>query len=250
MNLGIRGGELLWLDSVHSTNDHAIALAEAGAPSGTVVAADSQTGGKGRLGRSWHSPPGLNIYISVILRPDIPLKETPLMTLMCAVEAAAAIRDRAGVDAGLKWPNDLFIDGRKLGGMLVESRVEGGKVLFLVAGIGININARREDFPRELQDMATSLLIVSGKEHDRGGILKAVAEGVIKGSGALERGGAGDILRLWKLMSVTLGRRVRAEDGDRVYEGIATDLDENGRLVIETGSGEAVKLVSGDVYLL
>jgi BirA family biotin operon repressor/biotin-[acetyl-CoA-carboxylase] ligase len=250
VNVDIRGGGLRWLESVASTNDHAITLAEEGAPSGTVVAADAQTGGKGRLGRAWHSPPGKNIYMSVILRPEIPLKEMPLITLMCAVEAGAAIKEQTGTTAGLKWPNDLFLEMRKLGGILVESRVEAGKVLFVVAGIGINVNARKEDFPPELQDIATSIFMHTGREHGREVLLKAVAEGFIAGSDALAHGGAGDILRLWKLMSVTLGRRVRAEDADRVYEGTAVDLDESGRLVIRTDSGKDVRLVSGDVYLL
>ena len=253
MKLDIDGGSFIWLESVGSTNDHAIALAKDGAPGGTVVAAETQTAGRGRLGRKWVSPAGLNLYFSVILRPELSASDVPLITLMCAVEAASALKAATGAEVKLKWPNDLLLDGRKLGGILVESHMRGAQVEFVVAGLGININSRQEDFPVEVRDIATSLFIAASRKHPRAPILKSVAESVIKGAGALAKDGsdgAEEMLFMWKIMNATLGRRVRAGDTGQEHEGQAIDLDENGMLLVKKDSGEVVKIISGDVVFL
>ena len=254
MKVDITGGSLIWLESTESTNDHALALARDGAPSGTVVAADAQTAGRGRLGRSWVSPPGLNLYFSIILRPELSARAIPLITLMCAVEAAGALRNVTEAEVKLKWPNDLLLDGRKLGGILVESHMKGSQVEFAVAGIGINVNSREEDFiTPEVKAIATSLFMVCGRKHPRAPILKSVSEGVIKGAGALAQGGddgKDEMLALWKVMDATLGRRVRAGDPGSEHEGEAIDLDPDGRLLVRKDSGEVVKVVTGDVVFL
>ena len=248
MDIDIRGGSLRWLESTGSTNDVALALGSDGAPHGTVVAADTQTSGRGRFGREWVSPPGLNAYLSIILRPSLLLKDTPLITLMCGVASAEALEQQAGVEVKLKWPNDRQAGGRKLGGILVESRLEAGELQFAVAGIGININSLEEDFTPEVRGIATSLKMETTAQHSRSGIFKAVAESVIQATEALERGGAGDMLALWRKRSATTGCSVRADDSGRVYEGTAEDIDDSGRLLIRMDSGEVIKLISGDVF--
>ncbi|MCK4910612.1 MAG: biotin--[acetyl-CoA-carboxylase] ligase, partial [Thermodesulfovibrionales bacterium] len=250
MKIEIDGGRFIWLESTESTNDHAMALAKDGASSGTVVAAETQTAGRGRLGREWVSPAGLNLYFSIILRPELSARDVPLITLMCAVEAASALKAATGAQVKLKWPNDLLLDGRKLGGILVESHMKGAQVEFVVAGIGININSREEDFPPEVRGIATSLFMASGRKYPRAPILKSVAEGVIKGAGALAKDGAEEMLSMWKIMNATLGRRVRAGDTGQEHEGQAVDLDENGMLLVKKDSGEVVKIISGDVVFL
>jgi len=215
-----------------------------------VVAADAQSAGRGRLGRQWVSPGGLNLYFSIILRPGLSARDIPLVTLMCAVEAAGALKATASAEVKLKWPNDLLLEGRKLGGILVESHMKGARVEFAVAGIGININSRKEDFPAEVRGIATSLFISSSRKHPRAPILKSVAESVIKGAGALERDGAAEMLSMWKIMNATLGRRVRAGDPGHEHEGQAVDLDEGGMLLVQKDSGEVVKIISGDVVFL
>ncbi|HEB02620.1 MAG TPA: biotin--[acetyl-CoA-carboxylase] ligase [Nitrospirae bacterium] len=251
MKVDITGGNLIWLESTESTNDHAMALAKDGAPSGTLVAADAQTAGRGRLGREWVSPPGLNLYFSIILRPELSSRAIPLITLMCAVEAAGALRNVTGAEVKLKWPNDLLLDGRKLGGILVESHMKGTSTEFAVAGIGINVNSREQDFiTPEVKAIATSLFMACGRKHPRAPLLKSVSEGVIKGAGALAQGGTEEMLALWRVMSATLGRRVRAGDPGQEHEGEAIDLDTDGRLLVRKDSGEVVKVVTGDVVFL
>ncbi len=253
MKIDIDGGQFIWLESTDSTNDHAMALARDGAPAGTVVAAETQTAGRGRLGRQWVSPAGLNLYFSIILRPGLSARDIPLVTLMCAVEAAGALKASTGAEVKLKWPNDLLLEGKKLGGILVESLLKGNVVEFVVAGIGININSREEDFPPEVKDIATSLFIASSRKHPRAPILKSVAESVIKGAEALAHDGpdgASEMLSMWKIMSATLARRVRAGDPGHEQEGVAMDLDENGMLLVKKDSGEVVKIISGDVVFL
>ena len=250
MKIEIDGGRFIWLESTGSTNDHAIALAKDGAPGGTVVAADTQSAGRGRLGRKWVSPAGVNLYFSIILRPELSAKNIPLVTLMCAVEAASAIKAATGAEVKLKWPNDLLLDGKKLGGILVEGHIKGAQVEFVVAGLGININSREEDFPAEVRDIATSLFIASSRKHPRAPILKSIAESVIKGAGALAHDGADEMLFMWKIMNATLGRRVRAGDTGQEHEGQAIDLDEGGMLLVKKDSGEVVKIISGDVVFI
>src|SRR4051794_14278733 len=142
------------LAECRSTNDEAAAWARAGAPHGALVIADAQTGGRGRLGRTWHSPPGENLYFSTVLRPEIPPHRAPPLTLAVGVALADAVRE-AGCDAQLKWPNDLLLDGKKVAGILTEMTTSGGRVEFVVIGIGVNLDARA--FPAELDGRATSI---------------------------------------------------------------------------------------------
>jgi BirA family biotin operon repressor/biotin-[acetyl-CoA-carboxylase] ligase len=252
MNIDINGGELHWYATVGSTNDIATELASKGAPSGTVVAADTQTAGRGRLGRGWVSPAGRNLYFSVVLRPQMDIKDAPLITLMCAVEAAVAIKRVTDAEVGLKWPNDLQLHGKKLGGILVESRIGSKGLEFIIAGLGVNVNSPKEDFTEpEVIDIATSLFMVTKRKQPRAPLLKAISEGLIEGASSLSSaGGKEDMLSLWRLLSNTIGRQVRAGDPGSAVEGIAEGIDDMGRLLVRSDDGEMHTILTGDVVHL
>ncbi len=232
---------------VDSTNDLAMELAEAGSPHGTVVVADSQRKGRGRLGRRWVSPPGANVYMSVILRPTLPLRDAPLLTLLCAVACARAVGKHTGLDVRIKWPNDIQVGGRKLGGILVEMRSEPDKVLYAVAGIVINVNMRSRSLPPQLRQTATSVLEEAGVRHRRTPIVAAILNEMQR---LLKRESKEAILGLWRQCSTTIGRMVSITEGDETYTGKALDIDENGRLIVRLKDGKRRKFSSGDLIML
>jgi BirA family biotin operon repressor/biotin-[acetyl-CoA-carboxylase] ligase len=238
-----------WFAEVRSTNDVAKALAEQGAGHGEVVVAESQTAGRGRRGRSWSSPPGRNLYISVVLRPELPPSRAPELTLLASVALCQAIRD-GGVDAAIKWPNDVLVRGRKVAGILLEMAAETDQLQWVVIGAGVNVNARAEDFPLELREVATSMALERGEPVPRALFAAAVL-------GALETWldrhaaeGFGPVRERWRQMCDTLGREVRvklAGEGDLV--GVAEDVDASGALLVRAG-GEVHRVLAGDVELL
>jgi BirA family biotin operon repressor/biotin-[acetyl-CoA-carboxylase] ligase len=192
LRASVRGGlgsEAVFYPSVGSTNDAALELAANGAAHGTVVVADCQEKGRGRLGRAWASPAGVNIHMSVILRPGIPPRGAGLITLMAAVASAYAIEGRTGLDVKIKWPNDLMASDRKLGGILTEMRSEPGRVLYAVAGIGVNVNMRPSGFPPGIRDTATSVLKETGTRHGRTPLAAAILDAL---SEELEALGGGE----------------------------------------------------------
>src|SRR5919198_2054958 len=168
-----------WHDEVGSTNDLAKALADDGAAHGEVVVAEAQSAGRGRRGRSWPSPPGRNLYLSAVLRPDLPPARAPELTLVASVALCQAVR-QADVAASIKWPNDLLVGGRKLGGILLEMAAEPDQIQWVVLGIGVNVNGRPEDFPEEVRPIATSMAIERGRPVPRalfaGAALTAIEE--------------------------------------------------------------------------
>lgn len=219
---------------VASTNDVARQLAEDGAGEGTAVLALEQSGGRGRLGRSWASPPG-GLYLSVVLRPSLPVARWPVLSLAIAVGAAAGIEAAAGAQVKLKWPNDLLVDGRKVGGILLESGPG-----FAVAGIGINAGAPGAVPPLALPTGAASI------DAARAPLARAVLEHLEHVVDALYADPSGTI-REWKARSITLGRHVRVT-GAEVMEGVAEDIDGDGALVVRTPAGVR-RVVAGDVSL-
>jgi BirA family biotin operon repressor/biotin-[acetyl-CoA-carboxylase] ligase len=220
----------VWLDETASTNDDARGLAERGAPGWTVVAAGHQTAGRGRLGRSWADAPGKALTFSVILRPRLEADRAPLVTLA----AAWAMVRAAGLPAmGSKWPNDLVMGERKVGGVLAEAAVEGGALRHVILGMGINVAMAPEDFPAEMRRTATSLAQAGGSD-DAVELLSSFLRAFRP---AYQRVPEGAVDR-YREVCVTLGRRVRATTtrGDAV-EGIAGDLDSRGSLIVETAVG-------------
>ena len=245
----IIGLNMEYYPSVDSTNRVAKALAYHGAQEGTIVVAEEQDSGKGRLDRTFYSPRGKGIWFSVILRPKILPKEAPKCTLMAAVAVAEAM-NRFKLKAQIKWPNDIMFDGRKLVGILTEMTGEIGKISYIVIGVGINVNIKRKDFPEELQSVATSLLEMSGKELSRVELFRAILEEFDKLYIKVKEAGFDRVIDRWKKYNVTLGKEIRvisAGDGE-TFTGKAVDLNADGALVVETAQGRRI-VYAGDVSI-
>nr|AXJ99421.1 Biotin--protein ligase [Paenibacillus brasilensis] len=244
------GKRIVILDSTVSTQQDAMRLAEEGAPEGTVVLAEEQTAGRGRLGRRWFSPRGKGVWMSIVLRPTQPMAFTPQLTLLTGVALCRAIRRLTGVEAGIKWPNDLLIHGRKMSGILLESAAEDQRVRYCIAGIGIDVNLNRDDYPEELSQVGTSLKIEAGREIDRTELIAAVLGEMEQLCRLYAEQGFQPIAMLWEALSVTINRTVRAHTGQGVaVEGTAVGLDPSGALVVETDQGERIQVISGDIQL-
>ncbi|WP_025718892.1 biotin--[acetyl-CoA-carboxylase] ligase [Paenibacillus sp. 1-18] len=244
------GKRIVILDSTVSTQQDAMRLAEEGAPEGTVVLAEEQTAGRGRLGRRWFSPRGKGVWMSIVLRPTQPMAFTPQLTLLTGVALCRAIRRLTGVKTGIKWPNDLLIHGRKVSGILLESAAEDQRVRYCIAGIGIDVNLNRDDYPEELSQVGTSLKIEAGREIDRTELIAAVLGEMEQLCRLYAEQGFQPIAMLWEALSVTINRTVRAHTGQGVaVEGTAVGLDPSGALVVETDQGERIQVISGDIQL-
>ncbi|MBR1647342.1 MAG: biotin--[Selenomonadaceae bacterium] len=245
----IIGVEMHYEPSVDSTNRVAKALAYHGAQDGTIVVAEEQTGGKGRLDRKYFSPRGKGIWFSVILRPNFLPKEASKITLMAAVAVAEAMT-RFNLKPEIKWPNDILFDGRKLVGILTEMTGEMGKIYYIVVGVGINVNINREDFPEEIRDIAASLSEMNGEEISRVKIFRAVLEELDKLYREVNANGFGEVFKLWRKYNVTLDKNIRVIsviDGND-FTGKAVDLNEDGALVVETPDGLRT-VYAGDVSI-
>ena len=246
----IIGKEMEYHPSVDSTNRLAKKLAYHGAAEGTIVVAEEQTGGKGRLERNFYSPRGKGIWFSVILRPNFLPHDAPKCTLMAAVAVAEAMK-RFNMQAEIKWPNDIMFNGRKLVGILTEISGELGKINYLVIGIGINVNISRDEFPEELQAVAASLSEICGEEISRVKFLRAVLEEFDKLYREINASGFDNMLKRWRKFNVTLGKNIRvisAIDGGETFTGRAVDLNSDGALVVETDSGLRA-VYAGDVSI-
>ncbi len=248
--LGTRviGKEIFLFSVVVSTNTVAMEMASGGAPEGAVVIAETQTGGKGRLGRKWISPKG-NLYLSVILRPDVAMHKAPLITLMGAVAVAATIRTLCGLEAGIKWPNDVLLSGKKVCGLLSEMSAEQDRIRHLVLGIGIDVNMELRTLPADVKAVSTTLASEMGKEMDRTLLLRHLL-------GELDRWykvlleNEQDILHEWTSLNTTVGNRVRLSGAGTVLEGLAQGIDNDGRLVIRQDDGTVKTVAAGDVTIV
>jgi BirA family transcriptional regulator, biotin operon repressor / biotin---[acetyl-CoA-carboxylase] ligase len=242
------GQVLHWHEEVASTSDLAKELAEDGAEHGEVVIADFQTAGRGRRGRPWISPPGKNLYFSVVLRPDLPPARAPELTLVGSLAICDALR-QAGVAAGIKWPNDVLASGRKIAGILTELAAEPDRVQWVVLGAGVNVNASLEDFPEELRGEATSVLLERGQAAPRALLAAACFTALEHWLDRHAEEGFGVVRDAWRERSVTLGREVVVKADGREITGTAVDLDETGALLVR-GAGGVERILAGDVTLL
>ncbi len=242
------GQVLHHFEVISSTNDRARELAEEGAGHGEVVIAESQTGGRGRRGRSWASPPGRNVTFSVILRPDLPPARAPELTLLAAVAVCDALR-QAGVPAAIKWPNDVLVRERKICGILTELASEPERVHWAVVGIGVNVNATVEDFPEELRDAATSIRIERGAPAPRALFAAACLTALESWLDRHAEEGFEPVRLAWRERSCTLGREVVVSTPGREIAGRAEDVDELGALLVRTGE-RVERILSGDVVHL
>ena len=236
------------VDSVDSTNNLAKQLAGAGAPEGTCVLAECQTGGRGRRGRSFASPGGMGVYLSIILRPDV--RPDALMHLSaCVAEAGAeAVEEQTGLHAGIKWVNDLVAGGKKLSGILTELSVEleSGRTQYAVVGIGINCCQRESDFPPEIADIATSIAIQTGNEPDRNALAAALIRAISRLSGELIEGRSSWMER-YRARCITLGKPVKVLWPDGAREAFAVGLNDYAALEVEYADGTRATVSSGEV---
>lgn len=235
-------------DTIDSTNNRAKDMAQQGAPHGTVLIARHQTGGRGRLGRSFHSPPGSGIYLSMILRPSC--RPDKLMHLTCAAAVAMcdAIQAATGFRPGIKWTNDLVWSKRKLGGILTELGFDGADLSYAVVGVGINCTQSSEDFPPELKDMAASLSMATEKAVD----MTRLEEEMIR---ALDHMSAclltekGSVLQRYRTDCVTLGKEISVVCGDLIRHGKALDVDDDGGLTVIFADGSTETVAFGEVSI-
>jgi len=243
------GRTFYYYEQVGSTNQVAKELAEKGAPEGTAIVAEEQTGGRGRLGRGWLSPAGKGIWLSLILRPRVAPWQIPQLSLLAAVGVVSAIEESTGLKVGIKWPNDILSSGKKLCGILTEMRAEVEIIQYVILGIGLNVNLDIEDFPEDLRPLSTSLKIELGKEVPRLPLLKSLLYHLEKGYEVWEKEGFSSIRESWKKANVTLGRPVRIEAGRKVFEGVAVDIDEEGGLWVKGADGNLERFTYGEVSL-
>ena len=239
---------LLWFDTIDSTNTRAKELAAQGAPHGTVLIADQQTGGRGRLGRSFHSPAGTGIYLSLILRPNCAPSELMHLTCAAAVAACEAVESVCGIRPGIKWTNDLVYGRKKLAGILTELGLSSaGTVSYAVIGIGINCCQTELDFPRELRELAGSLHSVTGAELDRARVAAALLDALYRMDQALLTDRSG-IMDLYRKDCITLGKEISLVKADgSVRHGTAMDIDEAGGLMVSFADGTWDTVTSGEV---
>lgn len=237
------GKRIEYHEAISSTMDEAFRLGMAGADEGTLICAEGQAKGRGRLGRTWASPKGKGIYTSLILRPKLQPSLVSQLTLLCAVAVTQAIEAVAGVKASIKWPNDLMINNKKVVGILTEMNAEIDRVNFVVIGIGINVNAAGSQLPAH----STSLRQESSKNFTRVELLREVLRRLEYWYVRFGQQGFEPVLEQWKDLSVTLGRNVRIADAKRVIDGKAIGIDADGGLLIKSHSGVIVKKMTGDV---
>jgi BirA family biotin operon repressor/biotin-[acetyl-CoA-carboxylase] ligase len=237
--------------SVPTTMARAAELAAAGEPEGATVVAEEQTEGRGRLGRVWVAPPGSSLLISVVLRPPV-AREAVWLTVAAAGAALAGAVDEvapAAGRAGLKWPNDLELGGRKAAGLLAEAHLEGDRLAAVLLGMGVNVAQGAGDFPPEVAGRATSVSLAAGAPVGRAGLLAAWARRFLDGYAELCAGRPGPVLAAYRERLVTIGRQVRADRvGADPVEGTAVDLTPTGALVVQTKSGARVEVTAGDVH--
>jgi BirA family transcriptional regulator, biotin operon repressor / biotin---[acetyl-CoA-carboxylase] ligase len=233
---------------IDSTNVRAAELAEQGAPHGTVVCADEQTRGRGRLGRIWVSPPGVNLYLSLLLRPPLPPHLAPQLTAVTAVALAEAVEETAGVRAGLKWPNDLMLGGKKAAGILAEMSSDLDRLRHVVVGVGLNVNGGPASFPEEIRERATSLLIETERTHARVAILARFLDAFSESYRAFLLDGLGRLLPGWERRDILKGKRVLLRSRDEEVPGTVAGMDAAGALLfIPEGADGAERIVSGEI---
>lgn len=237
------GKDIYYFDEVLSTMDIATQLGMEGAPEGTLVVAESQSKGRGRLGRHWLSPKYKGIYLSDILRPKISPAQASLLTLLSAVSVSEAIKEMTGLETNIKWPNDILLGNRKLGGILTELAAEMDEVRFAVVGIGLNVNNSKSS----LLTGATSLKEQKGESVNRVELLQEILRRLEINYLLLQEGGYQEIIDKWRRYATTLGRRVKIICHNRQLEGQAIDIDRDGGLLLRKDSGLIEKVMSGDV---
>lgn len=243
LNTEFIGRKIYYFDSIPSTMDIALAIGLKGTPEGTLVLSETQSRGRGRLRREWSSPKYKGIYLSLILRPKILPSQAPLLTLLTAVSICEAIKATAGLDARIKWPNDIFIHHKKAGGILTELNAEMDEVRFVIIGIGLNVNNDKKSLPAG----ATSLKEQKRENLSRVELLQELLRRIELNYLAFRQRKTQPIIGKWREYSLTLGRRIKVSLHHQHLEGEAVDIDEDGSLILRNDAGLMQKVTAGDV---
>lgn len=244
------GRTLYILPSTTSTNDIVKALAQGGAPEGTVVLAEHQTRGRGRYGRTFASPGGVGIYVSLLVRPLVDTLRLPQLTLAAAVATAEALVEYCDLPVRLKWPNDVEIHGKKVAGILSEAVLGAGVSPVAIIGIGINVNTTLEQLPPQLHQHVTSLALISGRPWPRLPLIAVLLAHLERFYQAFHRGDIPPILQRWLHYGPIIGRPVRFTYACSAGTGTVVGLDEDGALLVQNTSGMRQRLVAGEVTFI
>ncbi len=247
---GLVGQRVVCLDETGSTNVEAFRLAEGGAVEGTVVLADRQTAGKGRLGRRWASPGGVNLYLSLVLRPTVPPYEAPQLTFLSAVAVARAIEVETGLRPVIKWPNDLLLGRCKVAGLLNEMSAETDRVNFVILGIGVNVNMTREQFPEDLRTPATSLALELGRQVGRNRFAATLLAALDGEYSRFRVDGFAPVRDDWSRYCNAFGRQVTVAVGRQTLQGPFAGIDHDGALLLRLPDGRLERILSGDVSVV
>lgn len=244
------GNRLHYYEEIGSTNDEAFRLGVGGAPEGTLLIAESQSAGKGRMQRVWHSPAGTNIYTSIILRPTFEPSSAPQISIAAGVAAAETLSLYCPGRVCLKWPNDILIGAKKVCGILAQMKMSESAIDFVVVGIGINVNMNYEQFPEDIQEIATSMAIETGREISRLELIISLYENLTKWYKQLQQNGFGRIKEKWLSLSSMIGKPVSVMFREEAISGKAVGLDEDGSLILLTSGNETLKVSAGDATIL
>ncbi|MBT2726261.1 biotin--[acetyl-CoA-carboxylase] ligase [Bacillus sp. ISL-75] len=243
------GKNIHYEESVESTQKIAHRIASEDAPEGTVIIAEEQLSGRGRMARQWHSPKYTGIWMSMIIRPNIPLSNAPQLTLLAAVAIVQAIEEMTNLIPEIKWPNDILINGKKVTGILTELQAEADLIHSIIIGIGINVNQKKEDFPLELQEIATSLFIEDGETVSRAELIRSIFKHFEKLYTLYLEQGFLPIKLLWEGYAGSIGKYIKARTLTNTIEGKALGITNDGVLQLEDLTGKIHHIYSADIEL-
>lgn len=243
------GRDIRVFQQTTSTNDVVEKLARDGVKEGAVVFAESQTRGRGRLGRKWLSPPGKGLWFSVLLRPALRPAQTTQLTVACATALRRAVHSQTGLDPEIKWPNDILIRGHKVAGILTELSAELDRVKYVIVGIGVDVNQSAGDFAPELRKQATSLKLECGRAISRPELAVAILGDLDRDYALLAAGRFAAVADEWEEHCTTIGHQVAIRMGERLVRGRAESLGDDGALLVRTDHGHLERIIGGDVTL-
>lgn len=245
--INIIGREIHIFKKTTSTNDIVEKMAVDGVGEGVVVFAESQTRGRGRLGRQWHSQSGKGLWFSVLLRPRLRPQCAMQLTIAAGVSVCRVLKNRLNLPAQIKWPNDIIIQGKKVAGILNEISAEMDRIHYVILGIGLNVNHTKSDFPLDLREIATSLRVEGGQIYDRAELAAILLEELDYDYNKVITGNFTQVSDEWTRNCTTVGKNVTIRVGDRTIEGRAEALDEDGALIVRKSLGHLERIVGGDV---
>ncbi|MGE6258814.1 biotin--[acetyl-CoA-carboxylase] ligase [Heyndrickxia sporothermodurans] len=247
LNTEIIGNVIHYLDSTDSTQKIAHRLSQDGCPEGTVVVAEEQTNGRGRLTRPWHSPKHSGIWMSIVLRPKLPPQKAPQFTLIAAIAVVQAMIELVNIEPEIKWPNDILINGKKVTGILTELQADADKIHSIIIGIGINVNQSITDFPDELHSIATSLAIASEKKQSRATLIQLILAKMEKYYLLYLEQGFAPLKILWESYAISIGKEIIARTVTGSIAGKAIGISDEGVLKIQDADGVIHDIYSADI---